>query len=195
MKIMSFKNEVKNNAYFNSIFTHNQEGKLDENCMIENLISALNAEDKKVYNKLMKDLNSRYSKHLNKAEYAKYISELKNMKNGFVRSVKEHYHFYSIDEAKHMFELAMNKLIKYANKYNTKLPGFRFAINGGRSVNTRSFSFNTWPFIVRDNNEPMRGIKSFLRHGIGGILWLNGETDVWTKANEIIENEFNSLAA
>lgn len=37
--------------------------------------------------------------------------------------------------------------------FKVTYPGFRFAINGGRSINNKSISVNTWPFLVKDANK------------------------------------------
>lgn len=191
--VNNFENEVKNNAYFRSIFTHNLEKEFNsEKCQKQAMLNSLTEKQVAEVKALVAEVNKKYKRVLDDEEYKKYELEVEKVKAGYIDAHRKDFHIYSIEEAKVMFELAMSKLLDYAKKYDVAIPGYRFAINGGRSVNKRSFSFNSWSFICRNNTQPMKGLEDFLTHGLGGILWIKGlgyGKDVFDKAREIVEKD------
>lgn len=152
---------IKNysHLWFNSIYTHNlsdDEYVKNHEAVIENYLNDLWLYDKDTfeqYRKLAEALTIEYKKKVansssreEKNEKIKeFEEELKNLKLRFIET--KDYRIFTIDEAKFLFSAVMALASRISNMYNVKYPGFRFAINGGKSINNKSLSVSTWPML------------------------------------------------
>lgn len=183
-----------------SIYTHNVGDKSyirEHSALIDNYLRDLNTETIAEYNKAVKKLAADFRKnysHADRKKYnegvKKYNEDLKNIQMGFINL--NNYHMMTIDETKMMFNTLMIAVNNIAKSHKIEFPGFRFAINGGRSVNTRSISVNTFPLITMHRSSNIKkNLTKCLRSFAHYTCWM-GKGNGMTK-EEICEEALSFL--
>lgn len=184
-----FQENVRNNAYYGSIFTHNLDKFFNDEKMVrESILEALNDDEREELNSLLRKIN-KDNKNKKFKSHEEYMNAWNNTRHGYADKLRGEFHILSKEEALDILKLCLEQIFEFARKNNVMIPGFRFAINGGKSITSKNISFNSWPFIVKRKNDKLLGVKKTLIQGYAGVLHYSRKyypSEVWTEAQKMV---------